>query len=470
MVGRISVAGFLALALLLLLLAPAPSVADPAVVPPLRQGAEQAIRFHQPLADHLKPDAKGNALRGPAAEKRVLEILELLVDVDVDKLPLQKFLEKIERLSGLSLVLDDGLLKDEFESGVHVSVTMYARGISLQTALNRVAVEITLRDDGKLLITTREQAHEHLLTRQYDVADLVRGEAGGKVDANGNASELVDLLTQLVEPASWADDGGSGTAKVVQPNLILVLHTWDVHRQIAAQLEVLRAVKAAQKKQPGGQGQCFNGPELVLRAAAARMQRALDKRISVDFTNHPLGDVLAAIERDSGLSFELDRTALDGIEIDATTLISVHAQFQPAREVLLLLCKHDGSLKWWVYESKEQIVITTRETECGVLSQMIFPVADLTSPIPPDGRALFDPDVVSKAIQERIEPSSWEAEGGAVAIYFLACCDAFVVSQDTRLLAQLEVFLTQLRKEKRIPAGDLKDRPAPGDGAAEPNR
>ena len=104
--------------------------------------------------------------------------------------------------------------------------------------------------DESLVITTPEEAGMNIVTRVYDVADLVTFR-----DENGRLWEdhlmLEDTIMSMVEPTSWDDAGGSGTVCGVtlgRAKVLVVTQTGQIHRQVVELLEKLRAVA---RKTPG---------------------------------------------------------------------------------------------------------------------------------------------------------------------------------------------------------------------------
>jgi hypothetical protein len=63
-------------------------------------------------------------------------------------------------------------------------------------------------------------------------------------------TDLVDAITNTIEPDSWEDQGGPGTYTYVQETgCLVVLQTWAVHRKI---LQLLRDLREAKHLAPGG--------------------------------------------------------------------------------------------------------------------------------------------------------------------------------------------------------------------------
>ncbi|MBX3396342.1 MAG: hypothetical protein KF841_13345 [Phycisphaerae bacterium] len=203
---------------------------------------------------------------------------------------------------GLNLIIEDATLKempfDEFtewlgrttEANVVVRwKTLEAVGIERDFPLNIEARNIRLRDliarvferltderpsavlalkaDGNTLwISTRQDINTSLVTRVYDVQDLLvaapnflgmdnlgdnaeRGArlAGGdrnresKESADQPAAELVQVIMAHVQPRSWKAAGGRGTI-VIHRGRLIIYNNLEVHQTIAGAIRQVREV------------------------------------------------------------------------------------------------------------------------------------------------------------------------------------------------------------------------------------
>jgi hypothetical protein len=156
-----------------------------------------------------------------------------------------------------------------------------------------------------MVITTRTKADQNMITRTYPVRDLYQGPVGADADArveksgrapvNGNTgmgmmnidievaqlsdgaggpgpagakdeaapaakqpqmprrhADLIDAITNTIDPDSWEELSGPGTYTFVKETGCLVIRqTWAVHRQI---LQLLRDLREAKSLATGGEG------------------------------------------------------------------------------------------------------------------------------------------------------------------------------------------------------------------------
>ncbi|MCI0360663.1 MAG: hypothetical protein L0211_19475 [Planctomycetaceae bacterium] len=95
---------------------------------------------------------------------------------------------------------------------------------------------------------------EALLTKVYDVKDIVLPADPGAAAPTPDFDSLIDTLTSTVAIESWVDVGGPGNLKVMPGSLSLVIHqTGEVHEQIQDVLEQLRAAQMRAHRGAGGQ-------------------------------------------------------------------------------------------------------------------------------------------------------------------------------------------------------------------------
>lgn len=86
------------------------------------------------------------------------------------------------------------------------------------------------------LVPTPEVKPEKLAIRVYSIKDLV------KEDNNENSPAIIRVLTNIVQPNSWAQQGGSGSVEYFQVGKSLVIsHTAEVHKEIETLLTLLRS-------------------------------------------------------------------------------------------------------------------------------------------------------------------------------------------------------------------------------------
>lgn len=127
-------------------------------------------------------------------------------------------------------------------------VTFQQKSIRLRDCLDLLLTELECAwsvHNGRLVITSAEQAGEQLITRVYDVRNLVELTPipyGGKLAYQYDFDTLIEAIIHAIEPESWDEAGGQGT---IQPfytrrmRVLVVSQTYEVHRQVQALLDKL---------------------------------------------------------------------------------------------------------------------------------------------------------------------------------------------------------------------------------------
>jgi hypothetical protein len=162
------------------------------------------------------------------------------VSLVFDDVPLAEFFASLEQATGVAFRLDRKALADA-GVGPETTVSLSDSELPLRSALWIVLsdLDLTWVISGRgLLITTKTEAENMLVTRVYDVEDLIR--------ADGGMGELIEMLTSTLDPDSWDDTGGPGTIKEFRPpgaRLIVVTQNQEIHEQIAELLAAIRRVR-----------------------------------------------------------------------------------------------------------------------------------------------------------------------------------------------------------------------------------
>ena len=148
----------------------------------------------------------------------------------------------------ISFVTDHEAVADE-GVGIDAPVSLAVSEVPLEAALDMIVDQVglawTLRGDA-LWITTEDEIEDLLITKVYDVTDLVvcRDESGQLWDDFEN---LIEPLIRTLDVESWDDVGGQGSicpASAGASKVLVITQTYQVHRKIAHLLKALRSVAA----------------------------------------------------------------------------------------------------------------------------------------------------------------------------------------------------------------------------------
>ncbi len=182
-----------------------------------------------------------------------------------------------------------GFLRDEYDIEVQLDMTalddlgispddpidVNLRNISLGSALRIMLKQLdltTIVSDEVLLITSEEAALTRLTVAVYPVGDLLAAKHRNDANANDDTEAkpedidaLISIIIGCVASDTWVDNGGpEAEIHAIQPGLLVVSQTQDVHKAIAQLLKAMRLAKAhpfavPHRNDPHGSGGTFCG-------------------------------------------------------------------------------------------------------------------------------------------------------------------------------------------------------------------
>lgn len=207
----------------------------------------------------------------PDAAAHIRATLEEAVSIACDGQPLDELLADIAGDAGIPLVFDRPSI-EEAGAVPEAMVTCKLDDIRLRSALNVIlgeqGVDWFIRDEV-LLITSREAADSYEVVRVYPVADLVTF-VGVEGEMGYDYESLIELITSIIAPQNWPEDGSS--IQICEPSMALVLaQTPRVHEEIARLLADLRAARDGQAELvAAASAPLVDNAELVVRVYHVR--------------------------------------------------------------------------------------------------------------------------------------------------------------------------------------------------------
>ncbi len=205
------------------------------------------------LAEGLKT-VSGPDKSATTAEERIEEALHEPSDFDFAEMSLQKVADTIAKKHGINVMIDARALGDVGLAS-DLPITLRLADVSLLSGLNFMLHQMDLTwtiHDEVLLITTPEEAENMLITKVYDVADLVlcKDKAG---EEWADYDTLIELITSTIEPDSWDEVGGAGAIEVAPfagAKMLVLAQTCQVHWQVEQLFDKLRAITEKQTSGP----------------------------------------------------------------------------------------------------------------------------------------------------------------------------------------------------------------------------
>ncbi|HEX5445759.1 MAG TPA: hypothetical protein VFW87_18175, partial [Pirellulales bacterium] len=183
--------------------------------------------------------------RPAGAVADIEQALDQSVEFAFEEAPLRNVADKLKAQYGIDVQLDMRALEDA-GVGSDTPITRQLKNVSLREALKLLLGEFELTyviRNEVLLITSKTEAGNMLITKVYPVFDLVvcSGDEGHERSPL-NYGPLKSLVQSIVAPTSWGDVGGPGALEEFPiAGALVISQTMEVHEEIAQQLRALRA-------------------------------------------------------------------------------------------------------------------------------------------------------------------------------------------------------------------------------------
>lgn len=192
--------------------------------------------------------------------------------------------------------------------------------------------------------------------------------------------------------------------------------------------------------------------------------RLLDKKIldsaglaqviELAFSDTPLNEAVAEIQRLTGTNIVLDEVGLEDLGIRRDTPVNLKLSGITAKSALNILAQSFGLA---ITAGDEAVVITSPE-RANPLLVMTYPVADLVVPIPDPTKpqslptdAGKNPEVnqenLMSLIRSTIDPNSWDHVGGRCNMKFFPPSFSLVIRQTQDNHEEISSLLGQLRRQ-----------------------
>lgn len=199
--------------------------ADPskAVADPLRKEIVKSVPPEPPSVESMVRDAN----------RELMAKLGTRISVDFDDISLVDAVDFLSRTAKLPIRIDRTSLEDEGIAPEH-AVTLRARDLTLRSVFRHILqplhLEAVVRDE-MVLVTTNVRAGEFLRVVVYDLSELL--------SEGHNPTELMNLITTIVESDTWETVGGPGSL-MITGELLAVRQIDGVHEALADLLHQLR--------------------------------------------------------------------------------------------------------------------------------------------------------------------------------------------------------------------------------------
>ena len=400
------------------------------------------------------------ATRAISPEVAIRQALAKPVELKFVETPLADVAKWLEKTLGVQVRFDRKALKD-VGIAADAPVTFQVSGISARSALELILRQLDLTwviAHEMLLITTPEEAETRLVTKVYDVEDLVfRCQQVGDTEYRGSCCDfdsLTDVITATIQPTSWDCVGGPGSIAPFEAAGIIAIvfsQTQEVHEEVEALLADIRNARR-EKPGPGAAAEKRNRRKRVSperqqgpQRREEAIRRALVKPVNLEFTETPLADVVESLKEKAGIPVIIDHRALDDIGVDGGAPITIQVSDIKLRSALDFMLR-PLDLSWTI--AHEVLLITTPEEAENMLRTKVYDVSDLPAYRDRQGEGVPDFQSMMETTAGCVEPTSWDSVGGpgSIAPYDAPGIKVLVVSQTREAHEEVEALLEKLRK------------------------
>jgi hypothetical protein len=189
-------------------------------------------------------------------------------------------------------------------------------------------------------------------------------------------------------------------------------------------------------------------------AAEKEIVGALQSRVTLDFQNAPLQDVVDYLENLVDIQVHCDVSAMEDAGLDpgqtAVTIELENVRLQGVLELML----DPLDLAWTVRH--EVLTITSKERAAKLLAKKVYDVTELVEYRDASGKAGVDFNSLIRTLTTTIDPSGWNTVGGPASIAPTTAGRAYllVISQQFPVHLEISEMLARLRNAAEEHPGD----------------
>ncbi len=325
----------------------------------------------------------------------------------------------VQQMTSVPIELDRGGL---FRAGVapDTSVRLELQDATAAQLLDTVAARF-----GLVVVATADRVMVTAPSADEAVLRTGRMELGRLARSLAERQWLVEMITQLVDPASWQPVGEASV--LIEENSLRLTQTATGYRQVQGLLEQLRLARGL----PGAGAAAEAGSALQSRSrrAAAGLARSVFNGSGQEL---PLDRYLSRLAGRAGVEIVLDELSLLRYGVALDTMATGPAGEQTLEAVLTETLKPLG-LAWRVLDADLVEVTTPRalaetpDIECYRLARSLDEAGAQ--------RWL-------RRVQQQISPSSWSGAGGEGVVLFDPAGGCLLVRQTQPLQRAVEAQLS----------------------------
>ena len=282
-----------------------------------------------------KPGEDLPVLVGVDETADIRQALQKKIDVEFVTFPLAQAVDYLAEEANVNMIIDLAALTEE---GVATDelVEIVSKEVTVEHVLDRMLEPLgctwIIRDEVVYVTTEIASGDEiNMFVRSYRVPRELEGmesqQVGGEIKRSAekfvwrlNDELFIDMIMTSTSGAWFDIDQEGGTISPID-GLLVVRQTFAVHEEVETLLEVLTDVirKRTQAKAITIRGKTDDG------AVERNAEALLVKKVSFEYGDVPLQDMMADLSKRTGIEFVIDEVALtqEGVAMDEPVSIVV---------------------------------------------------------------------------------------------------------------------------------------------------
>ncbi|MBC8875870.1 MAG: hypothetical protein H8E44_41115 [Planctomycetes bacterium] len=365
-------------------------------------------------ADRQYLDSLRQSAKAVAPGEGIEKALATPTDFEFIATPLDQVLEYVKERHNIPFYLDERSLR---EAGISADKTVDANlkgkplAEALDSALDPMGAAWTVRHEV-LFITSKQRASSLLETRVY------------KLQRVSNPNALVAEIQRTIAAESQKGGGAPGAVKPLLPDLLVILQSYRVHRQLAGKYRAqMHCVSSAEEN-----------TSRQVQGIPAKLLKALQQPTRCQFIETPLEQVFKWLKNQHSVPIEIDVRGLADQRLSVKTPVTLNLQGIRLESLLSLMTEQLG-LAWVVRDGV--LMITSPEEADGNLLMCQYDVRDLMP-------VLKGPSPLMELLTSTVRPASWRGRGSATV-----APGKLVIMQTFQTQLEIQRVLNDMRQARK---------------------
>jgi hypothetical protein len=179
-------------------------------------------------------------------EVNLLKALNSTMSVEYKDDKFKAVIGHLMEKTGLTIIIDEGSLRDQNIDYDADTVTFEVKKATVRTILKKILGDKGLTyiiKEGTIQVMTPKKARESLVTRTYQIDDLVSpspqmqmmfGPFITQLKMQQNAQQLANLIASMIEPDSWQPNGPNSIQFFAPTKSLIIRASAEMHYQLSS--------------------------------------------------------------------------------------------------------------------------------------------------------------------------------------------------------------------------------------------